>query len=87
MLATPQHVMVSTIEGLTDPSIWKIDPIDKPVLVVNSRFYHPHIDEDFLRGIFPDLSFQNWDGVGHFLMMESPARFNECFVEFVNRHH
>jgi hypothetical protein len=28
------------------------------------------------RTVFPNLKYEGWQGSGHFLMMESPDRFN-----------
>jgi pimeloyl-ACP methyl ester carboxylesterase len=39
--------------------------------------------EQFVRGIVPDLDYQAWDGVSHFLMMEKPERFNSAVVAFL----
>jgi pimeloyl-ACP methyl ester carboxylesterase len=37
-----------------------------------------------LRGIFPHLrKFESWEGSGHFLMMESPDRFNKALEDFL----
>jgi len=85
MLETPQHVMVSAMEGLADPAIWKVDPIKVPVLIINARKIHPHTDEAFLRNMLPNLDFESWDDVGHFLMMEKPKEFNDSLTRFVRR--
>jgi pimeloyl-ACP methyl ester carboxylesterase len=40
--------------------------------------------EERLRTVFPNLrGFQVWDGSGHFLMMESPDRFNRLLEDFL----
>jgi pimeloyl-ACP methyl ester carboxylesterase len=34
--------------------------------------------------VFPDLrKFETWEGAGHFLMMESPDRFNRALEDFL----
>ena len=86
MLATPQHVMVSTIEGLADPGTWDVTPVDAPTLLINSFEYRKHTSEAFLRQMLPTLDFQNWHGVGHFLMMEQPDQFNRALVGFLEKY-
>lgn len=85
-LNTPQHVLVSAMEGMADESIFTPDKIKVPVLAIMSRspFYPPDI-EQLYRGIAPKLEFHMWDGVGHFLMMEKPKQFNESVITFLER--
>jgi pimeloyl-ACP methyl ester carboxylesterase len=83
---TPQHVVVSAMEGMADASIWGEDKITVPVLAVmaKNQFYPPNVEESF-RGIAPTMEFYMWDGVGHFLMMEKPKEFNAAVVAFLNK--
>jgi pimeloyl-ACP methyl ester carboxylesterase len=41
--------------------------------------------EAVTRTQFTNLEFQAWDGVGHFLMMEKPERFNQTVLAFLQR--
>jgi len=36
-----------------------------------------------LGALFPNLKYEGWQGSGHFLMMESPDRFNRMLEEFL----
>ena len=65
---TPQHVLVSAMEGMFDTSIWGEDQIKVPVLAIMAKnpFYPPNVEESF-RGIAPNMQFQMWDKVGHFI--------------------
>ncbi|HYJ88305.1 MAG TPA: alpha/beta hydrolase [Pyrinomonadaceae bacterium] len=83
---TPQHVVVSAMEGMADASIWGEDKITVPVLAVmaKNQFYPPNVEESF-RGIAPTMEFYMWDGVGHFLMMEKAKEFNAAVVTFLNK--
>jgi pimeloyl-ACP methyl ester carboxylesterase len=85
-LNTPQHVLVSAMEGMIDDSIWGPDQINVPVLAIiaKSAFYQPDT-EQFLRTIAPKLEFQAWDGVGHFLMIEKPKQFNDSVIAFLDK--
>jgi pimeloyl-ACP methyl ester carboxylesterase len=41
--------------------------------------------EERLRAVFPNLlKFEAWEGSGHFLMMESPDRFNRLLEDFLS---
>ena len=85
-LNTPQHVIVSAMEGMADPSIWGEDKINVPVLAIMAKnpFYPPNLEDSF-RGIAPKLEFHMWEGVGHFIMMEKPKEFNEAVLQFLDR--
>lgn len=85
-LNTPQHVLVSAMEGIADESIWGQDKIDVPVLAIMAKSpFWPADTEQFDRSIAPSLDFQMWDGVGHFLMMEKPQQFSEAVIVFLNK--
>jgi pimeloyl-ACP methyl ester carboxylesterase len=86
-LKTPQHVLVSAMEGMSDNSIWGQDKINVPVIAVLAKSpFWPADTEQFYRSIAPKLDFQMWDGVGHFLMMEKPKQFNEAVIAFLDKH-
>ena len=85
-LSTPQHVVVSAMEGMADDSIWGQDKINVPVLAILAKSpFWPADTEQFYRSIAPSLDFQSWDGVGHFLMMEKPKEFNEAVIAFLDK--
>ena len=86
MLATPQHVMASAFEGML-----AIEPL-KPgetygvpaMVVMAERATERPGYEAHLRTIFPNLiKYEAWQGSGHFLMLESPDRFNRALEEFL----
>jgi pimeloyl-ACP methyl ester carboxylesterase len=84
---TPQHVLVSAMEGMTDDSIWGQDKINVPVLAVMAKSpFWPVDTEQFYRSIAPTLDFQMWEGVGHFLQMEKPAQFDDAVIAFLDKH-
>lgn len=85
-LNTPQHVLVSAMEGMADDSIWGDDKINVPVLAImaKSPFYPANMEQTY-RSTAPNLEFQMWEGVGHFLMMEKPNEFNEAVIAFLNK--
>jgi pimeloyl-ACP methyl ester carboxylesterase len=87
ILRTPQFVSASEMEETLDPELWRPDKITVPVLMVLAKqpLWTPEY-ENFVRGLVPDLDYQIWDGVSHFLMMEKPAEFNAALVAFLAKH-
>ncbi|MGI8733660.1 MAG: alpha/beta fold hydrolase [Pyrinomonadaceae bacterium] len=85
-LNTPQHVLVSAMEGMADASIWGEDKINVPVLAIMAKnpFFPPNL-EQYYRGLVPKLDFQMWDDAAHFLMMEKPKQFNEAVLVFLDK--
>ena len=85
-LNTPQHVLVSAMEGMADESIWGSDKINVPVLAIMAKnpFYPADIEQGY-RAIAPSLDFQMWEGVGHFLMMEKSKQFNDAVIAFLDK--
>jgi len=83
---TPQHVLVSAMEGMADPSIWGEDKINVRVLAIMAKnpFYPPNVEASF-RGIAPNMEFQMWNDVGHFIMMEKPKEFNAAVMQFLDK--
>lgn len=82
----PQHVLVSAMAALGDSTIWAPDPIRVPLLDLKAKNRgYPADIEQRDRAIAPQLEFQLWEGVGHFLMMEQPKRFNDAVIAFLNK--
>jgi pimeloyl-ACP methyl ester carboxylesterase len=85
-LNTPQYVLVSAMEGMADDAIYAPDKINVPTLAILAKSpFWPADTEQFLRSLAPNLDFQMWDGVGHFLMMEKPKQFNEAVSAFLDK--
>lgn len=84
MLSVPDYVAISAMEGMTDEKIWKDDKINVPVLAImaQSPFLPPDVKDVFTR-IAPNIDFQMWSGVSHFLQMEKPTEFNEAVGAFI----
>jgi pimeloyl-ACP methyl ester carboxylesterase len=88
MLRTPQSIAVSEFESTFDEALWKPDKINVPVLMVLAKQPAWSAEyEQFVRGIVPDLDYQVWEGVSHFLMMEQPQKFNSTLTAFLEKHH
>lgn len=85
MLGTPQYVLVGGMEAMVDPSIWKDDKINLPVLLIVSAGpeWTPEYFQ-FVQTLVPDLTQQVWTGVSHFLMMDDPPKFNAAVSAFIS---
>jgi sigma-B regulation protein RsbQ len=88
MLRTPQHVAVSEFENTADPALWMPDKIDVPVLMILARQPAWTADyQEFAGRLVPNLDYQVWENVSHFLMMEKPREFNEAVAKFLEQNH
>lgn len=84
MLRTPQFVSVSEMEAITKPELWKEDKINAPTLMIMAKQPAWSADyERFVRGLVPDLDYQVWEGVSHFLMIDKPQEFNAAVAGFL----
>jgi pimeloyl-ACP methyl ester carboxylesterase len=83
---TPQHVIVSAMESMNDDSLYGPDKINVPVLAIIAKApFWPPDTEEFFRSLAPDFELHQWEGVGHFLMMEKPKQFNDEVIAFLNK--
>ena len=85
-LNTPQHVLVSAMDEMSDDALYTTDKINVPVLALlaKSPFWPPDT-EQFLRSLAPDLEFEMWEGVSHFLFMDKPKEFNAAVIAFLDK--
>ena len=83
---TPQNVLVSAMESMNEDSLYATDKINVPVLAILAKTpFWPPDTEAFFHSLAPDFEFQQWEGVGHFLMMEKPKQFNDAVIAFLNK--
>lgn len=84
MLSTPDYVAVSAMEGMIDDKNWGDDKINVPVLAIMAKSQLWTEDyEKYVRSIIPNLDYQVWDDLSHFLMMEKPDEFNKTLMAFL----
>ena len=65
-------------------AIWAEDKINVPTLASWPR--QPAWNKEYeayVHGLIPNLEFQVWDGVSHFLMMDKPDEFNSTLSAFL----
>lgn len=83
--STPQHVLVSAMDAMADESLYGADKINVPVLAILAKSPFWAADtEQFFRSLAPDLGFQMWEGVDHFLFMGKPKEFNAAVIAFLD---
>ncbi len=86
MSAAPQHVLASAMEGMFAIEAPKPGETYKvPVMaIMAANPARGSFLEAQLLGTFPNLrKYEAWEGSGHFLMMESPDRFNRALEGFL----
>lgn len=86
-MRTPQHVMIGGFLAAADEKVWRPDPIDVPVLMVNAK--RPAWDASYkarVRSIVKNLEYHELAGVNHCLMMDEPERFNGLLRAFLMKH-
>jgi pimeloyl-ACP methyl ester carboxylesterase len=85
-LQTPQHVLVSSFEGMADSEAWQLTRLKAPLLVVNAKSPYWTADyEAFVRELQPDVDYNTIEGTGHFVMMEKPADVNRLMLAFLDK--
>ena len=86
MLSTPHHVVVSAMQGLLDPAIWKEDQVSVPLLAVSAKLpWWPADYEAFVHKLAPQVEYHVLDDAGHFLMLDRPGDFNALLTAFLGR--
>jgi pimeloyl-ACP methyl ester carboxylesterase len=84
--STPQHVLVSAMESMADESLYGMDKINVPALAILAKSpFWPADTEQFFRSLAPDLEYQMWEGVDHFLFMGKPKEFNAAVITFLDK--
>jgi len=85
MVGTPQTVVVGAMRGMfATPGLKESEKYNVPAMVIMNAAQKRDGYEGLLRKSFPNLrSYESWQGVGHFLMMEDPARFNTALEKFL----
>jgi pimeloyl-ACP methyl ester carboxylesterase len=86
MLKTPSYVAASAFEGMLDwLDGWEPKMIRVPVLAIyaSSVGWGPET-EDTLVQIVPQLDYQEWDDVSHYIMMEKPRELNSALQSFLD---
>ena len=84
MYATPKHVRIAALTSISSLHPPPADEVfDLPAIAI--QVAEPHTQErfDLMRTIFTRMQLDRWEGAGHFLMLEDPARFNREVEQFL----
>jgi pimeloyl-ACP methyl ester carboxylesterase len=83
---TPQHVLVSAMEGLLTYQGWSTDRIRCPLAVIdtNSPFWTDEYKNQ-VRAMAPDVIWRTIPDAGHFLMLEKPQEFEAALLEVLDK--
>lgn len=84
MMATPQWISVSAMDGMSDGSMWATKS-DVPTMCIFSDKGRKTENDAMLSGMFSDVDHQEWPGGGNFTMLEMPDRFNAAVFEFLKK--
>jgi pimeloyl-ACP methyl ester carboxylesterase len=73
-----QPALVRALEGMfLDAAIWRDDKITVPLLVLNAKASGWNADyEEYVKSLAPDTTYETFDSVDHFLMLEAPQQVN-----------
>ncbi|RJP82674.1 MAG: alpha/beta hydrolase [Desulfobacteraceae bacterium] len=84
IMNTPAHVANSAMEDMVRKENWEEYPLHLPTLAVYAASPDmPQDNEAYLQTLFTDLEYHEWTGVGHFIMMEQPDRFNSLLSGYL----
>ena len=86
MLATEDHVGTSAMKNMIEDSFAQHGKIEVPVFAVMapSPYWPKDLDAQY-KAVAPDIDFQMWTGVSHFLQLERPKEFNGQLKMFIVR--
>ena len=88
ILATPQHVMRSSMDSMFSPDqpAWDLAKVAVPVLVINAKnpMWTPEY-ESYVHSLSPQTDYRVIEGTGHFLMLEKPAEFNAALLDMLEK--
>jgi pimeloyl-ACP methyl ester carboxylesterase len=89
ILKTPQHVIVSAMEGMfaAGQPDWDPGKLTVPLLVLNapSERWTAAYQAD-LRSASANMEYRTIPGTGHWLMLEKPAEFNAALIEMLRKY-
>ena len=85
MLRVPQYVMASAMAGMTAmPPVTESWP-KLPVAAMMVKRYNSAPYQDFLKTHFHLVDYRDFEGAGHFLMLEQPDAVNGLLQRFLDR--
>ena len=84
MLATPKYVRIASVTSPSSlPPPGKDEAFDLPAIAIQAGSPVAEARYRAMKTLFPRLELEQWNGSGHFLMMEDPERFNRSLETFL----
>ena len=84
MYATPKYVRIAALSSISSLHPPPADEIfDLPAIAIQAAELHTQERFELMRTIFTRMQLDRWEGAGHFLMLEDPARFNREVEQFL----
>ena len=84
MYATPKHVRIAALSSISSLRPAPVDEVfDLPAIAIQAAELHTQERFELMRTIFTRMQLDRWEGAGHFLMLEDPARFNRELEQFL----
>jgi hypothetical protein len=72
-----------TMSRLVDEKYWTSRDLNSDVVFLQHQLTNPANYKSIMQSLYSDMKYEEWDSVGHFMMMEDPARFNAILEEFL----
>lgn len=83
MASAPPEVAISAFENMfRDNAVTALKEIDVPIISINCDLYP--VREEQNRKLVKSFEVKMMKGVGHFVMLEDPAKFNQLLNEAIN---
>lgn len=84
MMRVNEDVGADVMKNLIKADVWKLNEVEARTLAVYADIPElPENNDSILNVWYPELEYHEMLGVGHFLMMESPDRFNKILDQFI----
>lgn len=84
LMSADPYVSISCLKTMRDPKNWDFKPLKMPTMAQMARMpYYPPDLQQQMKILFPNLTYKQWDKVGHWIMMEKPELFDQQVEEFL----
>jgi len=84
VLTADPYAATSSLREFFRLEQWQEHSFDVPMLAVYATNENlPPDHADYLRTVFPDLTYVEWDDLGHHIMLEAPERLNAVMRNYL----
>ncbi len=85
MLGAPEATATGAMRAMFQTFKTSDDVMKMPVLGLYADKSRAGGDRDYMKKIYPNISYMEIPGTGHFLMLEKPEEFNRALLEFLKK--